>query len=55
MAVYVDGLLITGSQVELINDFKKNMSAKFEMSDLGLLTYYLGIEVLQYDGGISLR
>ena len=55
VAVYVDDLLITGSQVEMINEFKRDMSSKFEMSDLGLLTYYLGIEVLQYDGGISLR
>lgn len=28
---------------------------KFEMSDLGKLTYYLGIEVLQHSGGITLK
>ncbi|XP_019087261.1 PREDICTED: uncharacterized protein LOC109127205 [Camelina sativa] len=31
------------------------MAAKFEMSDLGRLTYYLGIEVNQYEGGIMLK
>ncbi|XP_013633123.1 PREDICTED: uncharacterized mitochondrial protein AtMg00810-like [Brassica oleracea var. oleracea] len=31
------------------------MAAKFEMSDLGKLTYNLGIEVLQYEGGIILK
>ena len=38
-----------------IEEFKREMSSKFEMSDLGKLTYYLGIEVTQYDGGIELR
>ena len=49
VAVYVDDLLITG------DEFKGNMSNKFEMSDLGLLTYYLGIEVVQHNGGISIK
>ncbi|KAL9811877.1 putative RNA-directed DNA polymerase [Arabidopsis thaliana] len=31
------------------------MSSNFEMSDLGKLTYYLGIEVLQEEEGISLK
>ena len=31
------------------------MSSKFEMSDLGKLTYYLGIEVHQYSEGIVLK
>ena len=53
--VYVDDLLISGSSLKLINDFKKGMASKFEMSDLGLLTYYLGIEVIQYNGGIMLK
>ena len=47
VAVYVDDLLITGSSMEAIQEFKKRMSSKFEMSDLGKLTYYLGIEVCQ--------
>ena len=55
VAVYVDDLLITGSKAEMIHEFKRNMSSKFEMTDLGLLTYYLGIEVLQHGGGISLK
>ncbi|KAG7559474.1 Reverse transcriptase RNA-dependent DNA polymerase [Arabidopsis thaliana x Arabidopsis arenosa] len=38
-----------------INKFKNEMASKFEMSDLGKLTYYLGIEVTQLDGGIMLN
>lgn len=55
MAVYVDDLLITGSDMEMISEFKQSMLKRFEMSDLGLLTYYLGIEVLQYNGGITMK
>ncbi|CAA7059397.1 unnamed protein product [Microthlaspi erraticum] len=38
----------------VIEEFKKEMSSKFEMSDLGRLTYYLGIEVQQDSDGITL-
>lgn len=55
VVVYVDDLLITGSSLSAINDFKKSMAIEFEMSDLGKLAYYLGIEVHQFDGGITLR
>lgn len=54
VAVYVDDLLVTGTSMEAIQEFKKRMSSKFEMSDLGKLTYYLGIEVCQHDFGITL-
>lgn len=54
VAVYVDDLLVTGSNIDMIVEFKRGMSARFEMSDLGLLTYYLGIEVVQCKEGIKL-
>lgn len=54
VAVYVDDLLITGSSIDMIVEFKKGMSTEFDMSDLGLLAYYLGIKVIQYKGGIKL-
>ena len=53
--VYIDELLVMGSSLAAIEEFKREMSSKFEMSGLGKLTYYLGIEVTQYDGGIELR
>lgn len=55
VAVYVDDLLITGSSVSNINKFKQEMKNKFEMSDLGKLAYYLGIEVDQRNKYIELR
>ena len=54
VAVYVDDLFVTGTSKKLINDFKKGMASKFDMSDLGRLTYYLGMEVVQDDQGITL-
>lgn len=35
VAVYVDDLLVTGSDIAMIREFKHEMAAKFEMSDLG--------------------
>lgn len=55
VVVYVDDLLVTCSSYQTILDFKKEMSVKFEISDLGKLTYYLGIEVGQHEEGILLR
>ena len=55
MVVYVDDLVITGSSLTAINDFKRSMAIEFEMSDLGRLMYYLGIEVHQFDGGITVK
>ena len=55
VAVYVDDLLVTGTSLELITEFKKRMAENFEMSDLGKLTYYFGIEVVQHQGGITLK
>jgi hypothetical protein len=54
VGVYVDDLMITGSCQDNIRQFKAKMSKVFCMSDLCLLRYYLGIEVLQSSKGISL-
>eukprot|EP01018_Ginkgo_biloba_P009512 Gb_17559 [translate_table: standard] len=45
--LYVDDLIITGSNTSQINYLKKQLSEAFEMSDLDLLHYYLGMEFWQ--------
>ena len=55
IGVYVDDLLVTGSCLKSVQMFKKDMNTKFEMSDLGLLTHYLAIEVNQKGDGITLK
>jgi hypothetical protein len=46
--------MITGSSNNDIREFKLEMAKVFCMSDLGLLHYYLGIEVIHGVEGISL-
>ncbi|XP_013616892.1 PREDICTED: uncharacterized mitochondrial protein AtMg00810-like [Brassica oleracea var. oleracea] len=55
IAIYVDDLFVTGTSLKVIRQFKEEMSKKFEMSDLGKLTYYLGIEVIQGADGIRIK
>nr|GEY60887.1 ribonuclease H-like domain, reverse transcriptase, RNA-dependent DNA polymerase [Tanacetum cinerariifolium] len=55
IGVYVDDLIITGTPKKEINKFKAQMEEKFKMSDLGLLAYYLRIEVTQTDGDILIK
>lgn len=55
VGVYVDDLIVTGKIRSDIDTFKEEMTAEFEMSNLGLLNYYLGIEVDQKDNGISVK
>ena len=45
VGVYVDDLIITGGDANTVTKFKKQMLSTFKMSDLGLLSYYLGLEV----------
>lgn len=45
IAVYVDDLLIVGLYISEINSVKKHLSDRFQISDLGLYYYYLGITI----------
>eukprot|EP00253_Pinus_taeda_P021899 PITA_21899 len=54
VVVYVDDLIITGSSVHLINGIKQDLCRTFDMTDLGLLHYCLGIEVWQTENHIFL-
>jgi hypothetical protein len=50
--VYVDDLIITGTTLDEITRFREEMKLQFKMADLGLLTFYLGLEVQQGRGDI---
>ncbi|WVZ83459.1 hypothetical protein U9M48_030605 [Paspalum notatum var. saurae] len=54
LGVYVDDLILTGAEDDAITSFKDEMKSSFKMSDLGCLSYYLGIEVKQDEGRITL-
>ncbi|KAG8480142.1 hypothetical protein CXB51_024952 [Gossypium anomalum] len=52
VSIYVDDLLVAGSKDVLVNEFKAQMQEVFDMTDLGVMTYFLGMEVNQTDHGI---
>ena len=54
LVIYVDDLILTSSDPNLINHVKSNLKNKFEMIDFGHLHYFLGLQVLQSKEGISL-
>jgi hypothetical protein len=52
--VYVDDLIVSGNDISAIQSFKSYLSTCFYMKDLGLLRYFLGIEVARNSTGIFL-
>ena len=50
--LYVDDLTVTGSRSLLIDEVKVQLSTQFEMTDLGVLHYYLGIKIWQSNSSI---
>ena len=52
VCLYVDDLIFTGNDSSMVAAFKKAMSSNFEMTDMGLMSYYLGLEVMQTGAGI---
>lgn len=52
VSVYVDDLIYTGSDYSMMEEFKKSMQNEFDMTDLGKMRFFLGIEVMQLSDGI---
>eukprot|EP00253_Pinus_taeda_P030808 PITA_30808 len=52
VVLYVDDVIFTGNNDHLIKNFKSVMKEEFEMTDMGFLRYFLGIEVDQNEKGI---
>ncbi|GJW01450.1 putative ribonuclease H-like domain-containing protein [Tanacetum coccineum] len=50
--VYVDDIIFGSTKKELCTDFEKLMHKKFQMSSMGELTFFLGLQVTQKDDGI---
>jgi hypothetical protein len=51
LVLYVDDLFITGED-RLIQHCKRDLASEFDMTDMGLMHYFLGLEVWQEDGHI---
>ncbi|KAK0591710.1 hypothetical protein LWI29_006734 [Acer saccharum] len=52
VCLYVDDLIFTGNNQSMFEEFKEAMIREFEMTDIRLMSYYLGIEVKQREEGI---
>jgi len=55
LLVYVDDIVITGTDSTLIGHLKQNLQASFHMKDFGSLKYFLGLEVHTDFSGIFLN
>ena len=53
LALYVDDLFISGAE-RLIRRCKVDLATEFEMKDIGMMHYFLGMEVWQEDGRVFL-
>ena len=53
LVLYVDDLFLTGEE-QLIAQCKRELTSEFEMKDLGLMHYFLGLEVWQKPSEIFL-
>uniref|UniRef100_A0A2N9EUN8 Integrase catalytic domain-containing protein n=1 Tax=Fagus sylvatica TaxID=28930 RepID=A0A2N9EUN8_FAGSY len=54
LLLYVDDMIITGDDVQGIQDLKRFLGQHFEMKDLGPLSYFLGLEVSSSSDGYYL-
>eukprot|EP00253_Pinus_taeda_P017760 PITA_17760 len=51
IVLYVDDLILTGDD-QLIKSCKEDLVREFDMKDMGLMHYFLGMEVWQRDGEV---
>ena len=54
LVVYADDIVITGSDSKRILSLKSFLHSKFHTKDLGMLKYFLGVEVMRSKQGIML-
>lgn len=52
LSIYVDDILYMGSSAKMLIEFKEAMMQTFEMTDLGPMQYFLGLEVIQRRGSV---
>jgi Reverse transcriptase (RNA-dependent DNA polymerase) len=50
--IYVDDLVITGSDLSGIKTLKRHLSLEFDIKDLGNLKYFLGVEIARSHKGL---
>ena len=51
LQVYVDGIIFGATHNDLCNEFSKKMRSEFEMSMMGKLNFFLGLQIKQTSNG----
>ena len=52
--LWIDDIIVLGSNMNIINNFKSQLKNKFKVKDHGPLRYFLGIEISMTENSISL-
>ena len=52
LIVYVDDIILTGDDIDGMEKLKRVLAIEFEVKDLDLLRYFLGMEVARTTQGI---
>lgn len=52
VSLHVDDLIVVGSSLSMVEDFKTSMKNEFDMTDLAEMRYFLGVKVIQDSLGI---
>ncbi|GJU37074.1 retrovirus-related pol polyprotein from transposon TNT 1-94 [Tanacetum coccineum] len=53
--IYVDDIIFASTDHNACNIFSKEMSSKFQMSMMGQMTFFLGLQISQSPGGIFIN
>ena len=54
LLVYVDDIVITGNNPRFLDSLIAQLSATFELKDLGPLHYFLGLQITRSSNGLFL-
>lgn len=55
VCLYIHDLLVRGTCSQEIEEFKLRMQYEFEMTNLGRLSYFLGLELVKTPDGVILH
>ena len=55
VSIYVDDLKFIGNDKVMFNEFKTSLKNEFDVTDLGIMKFFLGVEVVQNHEGIYIH
>ena len=50
----MDDILIASNDIQVVDELKVSLDQEFKLKDLGVLKYFLGLEVARSNKGISI-